>query len=638
MRIHSTLQQETFKTFQSMGWSGHPLGKMETWSPVLIQILNVIFNSHQPSFVFWGKDAACFYNDGYIPILGKKKHPQSMGARADEVWGEIWNIDTNPQYSAAMRGEATWNVDRMVPIERNGVIEEAYFTYGYSPLYEESGEVLGVYVTALETTTTVNSNRIAEEIVEQLSLALEVLSIGFYDWDIVNDRIVFNAQMQKDWGFKAGTPLSVVLERIHPEDQARVNAAIESAIKNKTRYQCLYRIIDGERIEWIDARGSISFDGDRPIRFFGTSQVVTELERTRNAFSQEKAKLEAIFASAPAALAFWRGEDFVFENVNPLYASIFPGKDLLGKPLLEAIPELKGQGFDDLLRKVLRTGEPFIGSGVSAMIPDAQGNMHEHFYDFAYIQIKDEDGKPFGVFDHAIDVTERVLANRGQEEEKLLRETVIQALTHDLRSPLTAARLSAQLAQRDMTPEKRGTFLQRIVDTMDRAERMIQDLLDTNRLKAGEALKINLKKGNLAELVKSTVLESSAINGDCFQYEGPEEVIADFDGEALRRILDNLFSNALKYGDLNFPILTKVTPDSGKVRVSVTNQGNPIPDLDQKKIFGAYYRTKSASDSQQKGWGIGLTLVEALSRAHGGEAKVESSQENGTTFEIVLPM
>src|SRR5690606_35705887 len=184
MKLFSRNQQQTFNVAQSIDWSNHPMGPIGNWDPVLIHFLNYIFNSKQPCFLFWSEEAYCFYNDGYIPILGSEKHPKSMGAKAIDIWQEIWTNYTYPQFMKAMKGEPTWNVDHFIPISRNNQIVEAYFTYGYSPLFGDDGSIKGVLTTAVETTEKIVAVNALKEKQDQLNVALGVSKLGYFDWDL----------------------------------------------------------------------------------------------------------------------------------------------------------------------------------------------------------------------------------------------------------------------------------------------------------------------------------------------------------------------------------------------------------------------------------------------------------------------
>lgn len=114
--------------------------------------------------LFWGDELTCFYNDAFRPSLGNNgKHPGVLGAPAREGWSEIWPI-IEPMLSQVMNGgESIWSEDQVIPIFRNGKMEEVYWTYGYSPVINEDGKISGVFVAVTETTSKINSLNQIEE-------------------------------------------------------------------------------------------------------------------------------------------------------------------------------------------------------------------------------------------------------------------------------------------------------------------------------------------------------------------------------------------------------------------------------------------------------------------------------------------
>ena len=133
-------------------WSLTALGSLDSWPQSLRTALSIVVNSRYPMFLFWGPNAICLYNDGYRPSLGAHKHPQALGQEGRACWAEIWEI-IGPQIEAVTtRAEATWFEDQLVPFDRNGYLEEIYFTYSYSPVRDESGSVGGTLVVCAETT------------------------------------------------------------------------------------------------------------------------------------------------------------------------------------------------------------------------------------------------------------------------------------------------------------------------------------------------------------------------------------------------------------------------------------------------------------------------------------------------------
>ncbi|MEO0935259.1 MAG: PAS domain-containing protein, partial [Cyanobacteria bacterium J06641_2] len=144
---------------RSFDWSQTSLGAVEAWSQSLKITLSILLTSRHPMFLWWGEELIQFYNDGYRPSLGADKHPEALGHRGREFWDEIWDI-IGPQIEGVMeRGESTWNENQLVPIIRNGYLEEVYWTYSYSPVRDENGDINGVLVVCSETTEQVIGKR-----------------------------------------------------------------------------------------------------------------------------------------------------------------------------------------------------------------------------------------------------------------------------------------------------------------------------------------------------------------------------------------------------------------------------------------------------------------------------------------------
>jgi len=232
------------------------------------------------------------------------------------------------------------------------------------------------------------------------------------------------------------------------------------------------------------------------------------------------------------------------------------------------------------------------------------------------------------------------LANDKLRDERDLREQVMSLIAHDLRGPLTAAKMSAQMIVR--RPERTDTtskLAARVIEVMDRVDRMIQDLLDASRLRAGKELTLQFEKVKLTRVVREAYKEFSSIYGSRFVLKVPKtEVVIRGSHAELLRALENLISNAVKYGYSGTPITLGLSIDEDQVSIWVHNFGPQISPDEQANLFRPFSRTKDAEEHGVKGWGLGLTLVQGVARAHSGTATVKSSTEEGTTFSIRLPL
>ena len=123
------------------------------WPQSLRTTVSILLNSRFPMFLFWGPDLIQFYNDAYRPSLGEGgKHPTALGQKAVDCWPEIWE-DIQPMLQQVLAGgEATWSEDQLLPFSRNGQIEDIYWTFSYSPVRNDAGEIGGVLTVCQETT------------------------------------------------------------------------------------------------------------------------------------------------------------------------------------------------------------------------------------------------------------------------------------------------------------------------------------------------------------------------------------------------------------------------------------------------------------------------------------------------------
>lgn len=154
---------------RAFDWESTPLGSVKDWSQSLRTMADAVLASRNPMLLFWGSDLIQIYNDAFRPSLGTAtgadaRHPRALGMCAAEFWTDVWGV-VGPQIEGVMtRGEAVWFEDLYLPIERNGRLDDAWWTYSYSPVRDDDGRIGGTLVVCIETTSSVTAQR---ELVEQ---------------------------------------------------------------------------------------------------------------------------------------------------------------------------------------------------------------------------------------------------------------------------------------------------------------------------------------------------------------------------------------------------------------------------------------------------------------------------------------
>src|SRR5690606_21784378 len=117
--------------------------------------VNLILNSRHPMWIGWGKEMTFLYNDAYVSVLGAAKHPSALGRPASEVWSEIWDVCGPLADQVFAKGEATFLDDVRLFMNRGGYTEETYYSFSYSPIHDEEGNVAGLFCPSAETTSKV---------------------------------------------------------------------------------------------------------------------------------------------------------------------------------------------------------------------------------------------------------------------------------------------------------------------------------------------------------------------------------------------------------------------------------------------------------------------------------------------------
>jgi signal transduction histidine kinase len=531
-------------------WAQTPLGAVEQWPQSLRTAASTVISAPFPMMLAWGPELVQIYNDGYRRIMGSK-HPNGLGQCVSECWTEVWD-EIRPLFERVFAGEAVQMDDLPLTINRHGLPEQAYFTFAYSPVRDESGGVGGALDVVFETTAQVEGRR-----------------------------------------------------------------------------------LDAER------------------------------RRLDEDLELERARLEFAFQRAPSFFAVLRGPKHTFERINDAFYQLVGDRDIDGRPLLEALPEVQGQGFHELLDEVVRTGERWVGRETPVLLARRPGAPpEERFIDLTYLPLIESGGRTSGVVAHGSDVTEHVLSRR--RVELLLRESeearadaeasraeaeeanrtkteFLSAMSHELRTPLNAIGGYAELLEMGihgpMTDAQR-TALGRITASQRHLLALIQDLLSYARLEAGrlEFHPRPLPVASLLAQVEPLVLSQAEAKGIALSVEPcASDLLLFADEERVRQILLNLAVNAVKFTDPGGWVALGCEVDAEWVHLWVQDSGHGISDEDQTWIFDAFRQVGRALNDPQEGLGLGLAISRDLASAMAGDLSVESTPGKGSTFTLRLP-
>jgi signal transduction histidine kinase len=223
-----------------------------------------------------------------------------------------------------------------------------------------------------------------------------------------------------------------------------------------------------------------------------------------------------------------------------------------------------------------------------------------------------------------------------------LRSRFVSAVSHELKTPLTAIRMFAETLQMGRNTDSRthDEYLETIVNESERLTRLLNNVLDFSKIERGDK-SYRRRECCLADIVRSTArameypLKQQRFALNLEIEEGRRS--ARVDRDAIEQAILNLLDNAMKYSGDSRDVHLRLASENGEAVISVSDRGVGIAHDEQERIFERFYRARGADGGQIPGTGLGLTLVQHIAHAHGGRVTVRSEVGNGSTFSLHLP-
>jgi PAS domain S-box-containing protein len=633
---------------RAFDWTSSPLGPPVDWPQSLRTAVKLMLNTRHPLAIFWGPEAIHLFNDALAQSIGAERRAVAMAQPGAIVWSEIWDV-LGPQFDQVMAGgSANWHENQLVPISRDGRLEDAYWTYSYCPIDDPKApnEVGGVLVIATETTATVlaEKRRTAEaerqrSLFEQAPGFVIIMRGPEHVVEFVNreHRRLFDSDT---W---PGKPIRVAFPDLAGQgffemlDAVYATGFTQKAHNAPVRYR---QPETGEaKTRYLDFIYAPFFDGDGRMSgvfcegFDVTDRVAAEAELLS---AEERLRL----ATEAADIGWWDVEEGHGRLSWPPRVKAMFGISP-GAPV----------SMDDFYNGL----HPDDRDQVAAVYAGAADPGRRELYDVEYRTIGKEDGvvrwvaaKGRGVFDEtgrckrvigtAIDITERKLAQeekRAREQEDAeLREQFIAVLGHDLRNPLASVAAGTSILLR--RPEKAAEIAEQMERSISRMSALIENILDFARGRLGGGFVTSRdREMPLEPVLLQVIQELRAVHPE-------RSVVVDIDlresvecdRQRIGQLLSNLLGNAFVYGTPSAPIQVHARADDGQFRLSVTNAGDTLERSAIERLFHPFFR--GGVRGSREGLGLGLYICSEIAKAHGGTIEVTS--ESGTTcFTLRMP-
>jgi PAS domain S-box-containing protein len=513
---------------------------------------------------------------------------------------------------------------------------------------------------------------------ELLRLVLDAAEMGLWDWNIVTNHIIWSEEHERLFGLAPGTfngTYAAFEACLHPEDRKSMRQAVNRACQDHTDYRHEFRVIwaDGS-IHWIEGTGKLYYNEvGEVVRILGTVSDISARKQAEEALQAEKRNLELRVAERTAELLRVNQRlQYELDERQKIQADLRMSQTQVAGILNIAedaiisintqqeitlfnqgaerifgysAAEVMGQALDLLLpSRFIQVHRQYVtdfkGSSVQARRMGERREIYgrrkdgsEFPAEASISKFNSGKGTVFTVF--LQDITERRQIDRMKDE-------FISVVSHELRTPLTSIHgslgmLASGLLQPDSDQGKR--MLQIAVDSSDRLVRLINDILDIERIESGR-VKMEKKLCIIDDLVVEAVNVVQALADKAEVTLSvtslPIQIWADPD--RIVQTLTNLLSNAIKFSLSGNTVWLTTQRQSDHVLFIVKDQGRGIPPDKLESIFERFQQVDSSDSRNHEGTGLGLAICRSIVQQHHGQIWVESVLGEGSTFSLTLPL
>lgn len=474
-----------------------------------------------------------------------------------------------------------------------------------------------------------------------LASALEAAGLGTFSLD--------PETLEGEWDPRGAEVLNAatwrgrLLDHAAPEEEAPLRRAFGALLARRaagTLHLDFKVAGGGARPRWCSLAGALAPREGGGLTVVGTLQDITDARLSREQrqrleaeirdanqrLARSQALLEAMIEHAPVGIGLLDRE-LRFQRVNDRLAVMngVPAAEHAGRTPREVLPDLPLDAWEAAWRHVLETGEPVTGLELSGRTP--AGDELRYWKEALYRVRAGEETLGVGVL--VEDVTD---SKRREEMQRLL----VGVVGHDLRNPLSTFLNGLHVLRAEPGLTERGV---RTLDRMRNAaagmDRLVGDLLDYTRVRAGQGIPVSRVPARLRDIVVPLVEDARLAHPDRpILCSGQGDDAGAWDPDRLAQVVANLLTNALKHGAAAEPIEVRWRGEEDAVVLEVANRGPAIPAELLPRLFEPMMQGERA---RRDGVGLGLFITREVVRAHGGRVVARSSPELGTVFEVELP-
>ena len=681
---------------RAFDWASTPLGAISTWPAGMRIAVNTALSSQLPICLFLGPELIAIYNDAYVPLLGQKAN--SLGEPFQMTWAEVWD-SLGPVAERALGGQSAFFEDHPIDLDRFGGIETGYFTFSYSPVFDENDHIIGIIDSVVETTGKVlSSTRLRQseqrlrflaeldEDTRQLQAAREVMAVStrllgqylkvsrcaYADMESDDDHFTIRADycvpgIASTVGFysldlfgakavgdlKAGRTLVLrdIAGELAPQDGGEmfasigINAIVTCPLIKEGRLRAMMAVHDTGARDWTEAE--IRMIEAVVQRCWAHIERIASEDEVRNS----RQALQHLIDVIP--LQVWTARaDGQLDYVNA-FTQDYVG----GITIVDGIVDWTDVIHPDDLSASLTVWGECLGTGSDY---EVQQRIRHHSGAYRWNltrarALREPGGTVVRWYGTNTDIEEQRVALEQMEEARNSAEAANMAkseflanMSHEIRTPMNAViGLSTIMAKSAPLTPKQREYIRTLQMSADSLLSLINDLLDIAKIEARtvelEHIAFSLPRliqevaSMLAVPVKQKGLQFTA-DGDC-----SDTRMFYGDPTRLRQIIVNLCSNAIKFtseGGVHLSITCDChdTPTFETICIKVTDSGIGIAPDKIDSIFDKFIQADSSINRRYGGTGLGLAITKTLAEIMGGTIAVESVVGTGSTFTVCIPL
>lgn len=625
-------------------WKSHPLGEIQSWPQALRNFVSTMLASRFPMYLAWGDEGYSFYNDGYIPIL-TDKHPDALGAPLRRVWGEL-----PPEFLSMIEktrlDHTSYFEDMPLTLLKNGKPEECYFTFSYSGVRGDTGEVEGFYAVCLETTDAFHAKqkRVYESerlraLFQQAPGYIAVVSGSSHTYEIANDayhqlignRVLIGKSVRDAVPELVAQGYIQVLDEILRTGEAYVGRAERVLLQRGNAGELEERFLDFILQPIVDNDGSVS-------GIFIEGSDVTDAVSAAAILKSSEERLLQLANNIPH-LAWMANPDGHIHWYNDRWY------DYTGT----TIETMEGWGWSDVhhpeyLSEVIKVWKESLANGQpwDMTFPLRSVNGAYRMFASRAIPLRDSAGKIVQWFGTNTDVTDVITAQDEIKKASQRKDEFLAMLAHELRNPLAPINSAADLLSAvQLAPSRVRETAKIISRQVGHVTKLVDDLLDVSRVTRGlVTLRAEIVEINqiIAEAVEQVQVLADAKHHTVIFRRLDLPVNVHGDHTRLVQVFSNLLNNAIRYTPSNGVITVSVDVRGNKAIISVLDNGIGVLPILAPHIFDLFTQGERSSDRSQGGLGLGLALVKSIVELHEGSVSVHSGgASKGSEFIVELP-